>query len=262
MAHILSKTQIDKLGDRLRKADSTEADLRMLDEYRLSFGDVYEAIVGAIRNELGLEPTGRPAKSTSSITEKLLRESIRLSQLQDIAGCRIVVPGIADQDRVVEALRSLFDNVSVADRRSRPSNGYRAVHVIVSRDGKLIEIQVRTWMQHGWAELSEKASDVIDPAIKYGSGNKTAVEALLGTSELLAAQESKEAKFAELEARAAHITSLEESGVDEQEKLAELKEMMDDWKKREKTKRDEIMTALQDMLEDLSQQEIDDAVSD
>ena len=207
MANCLSKTQIDKLGDRLRKADSTEADLRMLDEYRLSFGDVYEAVVGAIRSELGLKPTGRPAKSTSSITEKLLRESIRLSQFQDIAGCRIVVAGIAEQDRVVEALRSLFDNVTIADRRSRPSNGYRAVHVIVSRGGKLIEIQVRTLMQHGWAELSEKASDVIDPAIKYGSGNKTAVEALLATSELLAAQESKEARFVELEARATRIAA-------------------------------------------------------
>jgi putative GTP pyrophosphokinase len=262
MANCLSKTQIDKLGDRLRRADSTEADLRMLDEYRLSFGDVYEAVVGAIRSELRLKPTGRPAKSTSSITEKLLRESIRLSQIQDIAGCRIVVPGIAEQDRVVEALRSLFDNVTIADRRSRPSNGYRAVHVIVSRGGKVIEIQVRTLMQHRWAEVSEKASDVVDPAIKYGSGNKRVVEALLRTSELLAAQESKEEQFAKLEAEAARFTSPDEGSADEQEKLAELREMMDDWKKRYKMKRDEIMAAFQDMLEDLSRKEIDDAVSD
>jgi ppGpp synthetase/RelA/SpoT-type nucleotidyltranferase len=54
-----------------------------------------------IRDQLGLEPTGRPAKSTTSITEKLHRESIRLTQIQDIAGCRIVISDIAEQERVV-----------------------------------------------------------------------------------------------------------------------------------------------------------------
>src|SRR6266849_8795262 len=72
MANNISKTQIDKLGDRLRKGDTSEADLRLLDEYRRSFGEVYELVVGAIRSELGLEPTGRPAKSTTSISEKLV----------------------------------------------------------------------------------------------------------------------------------------------------------------------------------------------
>ena len=101
MSNSLSKTQIDKLGDRLRKGDISEADLRMVDDYRRSFSEAYEFVFGAIRSELGLEPTGRPAKSTSSITEKLLRESIRLSQIQDIAGCRLVVPGIEEQDELL-----------------------------------------------------------------------------------------------------------------------------------------------------------------
>lgn len=73
MANNLSKTQIDKLGDRLRKGNITEVDLRMLDDYRRSFGETYEFVVVAIRNELGLQPTGRPAKSTTSISEKLFR---------------------------------------------------------------------------------------------------------------------------------------------------------------------------------------------
>ena len=72
VANALSKTQIDRLGDRLRKDDITEADLRLLDEYRRSFGKAYELVVGAIQSELGLEPTGRPTKSTTSISEKLL----------------------------------------------------------------------------------------------------------------------------------------------------------------------------------------------
>jgi hypothetical protein len=59
----------------LKKGNFGEADLRLLDEYRLSFTDSYEVVVGRIRKELALEPTGRPAKSTSSIAEKLRRVS-------------------------------------------------------------------------------------------------------------------------------------------------------------------------------------------
>jgi hypothetical protein len=86
MAREVSKTQIDRLGDRLRKGNISEADLRLLDQYRRSFTEAYEVVVGTIRKKLALEPTGRPAKSTTSISEKLRRESIRLTQIQDIAG--------------------------------------------------------------------------------------------------------------------------------------------------------------------------------
>jgi putative GTP pyrophosphokinase len=87
----LSKSQINRLGDRLRTHDLNEADLRLLDSYRRSFTEVYEDVVGRIRDQLSLEPTGRPAKSTTSIIEKLRREKTRLSRMQDIAGCRVIV---------------------------------------------------------------------------------------------------------------------------------------------------------------------------
>src|SRR5438132_7745190 len=166
MANNLSKTQVDKLGDRLRKGDITEADLRLLDEYRRSFSSAYEFIVTTIRKELELEPTGKPAKSTTAITEKVLRESIRLSQVQDIAGCRLV-----EQNGTVTLLQKLFQGVTVVDRRKNPSHGYRALHLIVRHEGKLVEIQVRTSLQHPWAELCEKEADVFDPLIKYGGGD-------------------------------------------------------------------------------------------
>lgn len=163
-----SKTAVDRLGNRLRRGAVTAADLRDLDEYRRSFAEAYENVVVTIRERLRLDPTGRPAKSTGSIVEKLNRESIRLVQVQDIAGCRVVVPDVDEQDRVVDALRTAFPTVSVVDRRANPSHGYRAVHIIVQIFGKSVEIQMRTWLQHLWAELSEKLSDTIDPNIKYG----------------------------------------------------------------------------------------------
>lgn len=91
--------------------------------------------------------------------------------MQDIAGCRIVVEDSVAQDRVVEQLVARFPINTLFDRRQQPSHGYRAVHVVVTEAGSQVEIQVRTQLQHLWAELSEKLSDLLDPSIKYGGGD-------------------------------------------------------------------------------------------
>jgi GTP pyrophosphokinase len=165
-----SKAQIDRLGDRLRQEEEslTESDLRHLDAYRRSFANAYDVVIRTIEGALGLQPTGRPGKSTRSIVDKLQRESIRLVQVQDIAGCRVVVADLVEQDRVVAALATSFEKTTVFDRRIDASYGYRAVHVVANMLGKPVEIQIRTPLQHLWAELSEKLSDVFDPMIKYG----------------------------------------------------------------------------------------------
>jgi ppGpp synthetase/RelA/SpoT-type nucleotidyltranferase len=230
----LSKTQVDRLGDRLRKGAVSESDLQILDAYRRTFSDAYDRVVRAIRDETQLEPTGRPAKSTTSITDKLCRESIRLIQIQDIAGCRLVVPDIAEQDKLVERLVYLFDKVDVVDRRENPSHGYRAVHVVVTLEDKLIEIQVRTSLQHLWAELSEKLSDTLDPAIKYGGGEQAVQSGLLGLSEALAEFELSEQKL---------TAALADAPVDEV--------LPDDLKIRMVTVREQVRTARRQAVESL-----------
>jgi ppGpp synthetase/RelA/SpoT-type nucleotidyltranferase len=171
----------------------------MLDEYRRSFGEAHETVVAAIRDQLGLEPTGRPAKSTVSLVEKLHRESIRLVQVQDIAGCRIVVADVGEQERVVASLRGIFPQASVIDRRTAPSYGYRAVHIVAKISGKLVEIQVRTLLQHLWAEVSERLSDVLDPEIKYGGGDELIRKVLRTTSETVAKIENLEMDILKIE---------------------------------------------------------------
>jgi len=173
----------------------------LLDDYRRSFGEAYEDVVRTIRQR-GQFPTGRLAKSTRSIVEKLRRESIRLTQMQDIAGCRVVVTDVIEQERVVAALGAAFPGSSVIDRRDNPSYGYRAVHIIAMTSGKPIEIQVRSSLQHLWAELSEKSSDVLDPTIKYGGGTDSWRSFLTSSSEAVASYEELETTVAE--AVAAH----------------------------------------------------------
>jgi putative GTP pyrophosphokinase len=170
VSETLSKSQIDKLGERLKSDVVSDSDLELLDRFRRTFGPAYETVVSTIRDTLKMEPTGRPAKTIESVREKLRRESMRLTQIQDIAGCRIVIPAIHDQDRAVIRLGEKFGDGVVVDRRQKPSYGYRAVHVIVRRAERQVEIQIRTELQHQWAEVSEKAADS-DPGIKYGKGD-------------------------------------------------------------------------------------------
>lgn len=188
----IAKSQIDRLGERLKEGKITETDLRLLDQYRRSFAEAYTVVLDALQNQLALAPTSRPAKSTSSIVEKLRRESIRLTQIQDIAGCRIIAANIARQEQIVQSIRALFADAVIVDRRQRPSHGYRAVHIIVKSAGKMVEIQLRTALQHLWAEVSEKFSDVVDFSIKYGGGDETTREVLAVTSQAVAGIEDLE----------------------------------------------------------------------
>lgn len=165
----MSRAQIDKLRERLKAGPTTTADLRLLDEYRQTFRTAYADVVAAVA-ALGFEPTGRPAKSTSAIIDKLRRESIRLTQIQDIAGCRIVVMDRTEQDDVAARLREHLADVEIVDRRVSPSHGYRAVHAVARRQGLPVEVQIRTVWRHHWAETSEKLSDEVGLDVKYGGG--------------------------------------------------------------------------------------------
>jgi ppGpp synthetase/RelA/SpoT-type nucleotidyltranferase len=117
------------------------------------------------------------------VIAKMKRETIRLSQVQDISGCRVLVADLEEQDRLVAALSGIFPKITVVDRRTKTTHGYRAVHIIVELFDRAVEIQVRTESQHIWAELSEKLSDLVDASIKYGGGPPHVKERLLNSSE-------------------------------------------------------------------------------
>jgi putative GTP pyrophosphokinase len=188
----LSSAAVDQLGLRLREALTIE-DLHLLDQYRREFRDEYDAVVYKIRTAWCIEVSGRPAKSTPAIVGKLKRSTMRLSQMQDIAGCRIVVKDIAVQDALVDQLITLFPS-DIIDRRAHPSHGYRAVHVVVINAKRCVEIQVRTQLQHLWAELSEKSSDIFGVETKYGGGDNQIRHGLNVASTVVAAIEEIESE--------------------------------------------------------------------
>ena len=165
----LSKTQVDKLGDRLRRCEvPSDDDLRLLSDFREQRRAAMDAVGAGLAEIVGLVPARR-LKTINSIVDKLRREKSRLSTVQDIAGLRIVRDlSRTEQDALVEQIAARFPDSKVVDRRAQPSHGYRAVHVIVSLDRHLAEVQIRTELQHRWAMLVERLADAWGQQIKYG----------------------------------------------------------------------------------------------
>lgn len=194
----ISGAQLTKLGERLRAGPLSEADLRMLDEYRRSFGPASERVLATLRETMDVPVTVRGAKSTQAIVEKLRRQSCRLGQIQDIAGCRLVVEALEAQDAAVSKIRAVFADVLLHDRRETPSHGYRAVHLVAKVLDRWVEIQVRTELQHQWASLSEMLADTCGIEVKYGGGPAQVQTVLTYASRIIATREQLDRELREL----------------------------------------------------------------
>lgn len=92
-------------------------------------------------------------------------------------------------------LTKAFPQSSVVDRREAPNHGYRAVQVIVRQFGMPVEVQIRTELEHSWAQLSEKLSDVVNPSVKYGGGPELLRSTLYLLSDLLGQMEALERRL-------------------------------------------------------------------
>lgn len=173
VASMMSKSKIDELGKQLRQAatDGVALDVVALDAYSESFSD---AINGIQKMLLAANLTGFTSrtKSTASVVAKLLRQPrTRLSQIQDILGLRFVADDLEQQEALIVELTRIFPDSKPQDRRLSPQYGYRAVHLIVKVNGFPLEIQVRSQLQHFWAQYSEMIADRRGQDLKYGGGD-------------------------------------------------------------------------------------------
>lgn len=123
-------------------------------------GDVIKQITDDIRfilrrDDIDVEAFGR-AKKPYSIWRKMEEKEQGFSRLSDIYGFRIITENESDCYRVLGAIHQRWMAVPgrFKDYISQPkSNGYRSIHTTVSgRDGKRVEVQIRTMLMHDIAE--------------------------------------------------------------------------------------------------------------
>jgi ppGpp synthetase/RelA/SpoT-type nucleotidyltranferase len=183
----ISKSQLDKLGSRLRNSvDPDDEDLVLLNRYRKRFSAVNDTLISELQRLTHFAVESRH-KSVPSIVAKLRRrQPARLSAIQDLAGARIIVPDLRAQDELVGKLVGRYPDATIDDKRAHPKFSYRSVHVVVN-DPLLYEIQVRTTRQHVWAQLSERLADRYGFELKYGGGPQNVAAALSEYSDFLAA---------------------------------------------------------------------------
>ena len=119
--------------------------------------------------------TAQRLKRVPAILYKLRRKyngkppSMKLSQMQDIGGCRAVLSNVVLAKKLYNEYYLKGDlkhkKVGVKDYISKPKkDGYRSIHVIYKfnsdkgkriYNGLLIEIQIRSKIQHQWATAVE-----------------------------------------------------------------------------------------------------------
>jgi GTP diphosphokinase / guanosine-3',5'-bis(diphosphate) 3'-diphosphatase len=101
------------------------------------------------------------AKKPYSIWRKMQEKDLAFSRLSDIYGFRIICRDVADCYRILGVIHQRWRAVPgrFKDYISQPkNNGYRSIHTTVSgRDGKRVEVQIRTREMHEVAEAGVAA---------------------------------------------------------------------------------------------------------
>jgi GTP pyrophosphokinase len=154
------RDELEDLSFRVLKPDARSSIIRRFVTLQRETGDVIPKItedIEAVLEKQGVkaEVFGR-AKKPFSIWRKMQEKELAFSRLSDIYGFRVITETDNDCYRVLGAIHQRWRAVPgrFKDYISQPkSNGYRSIHTTVSgRDGKRVEVQIRTRQMHDVAE--------------------------------------------------------------------------------------------------------------
>ena len=159
------REELEDLAFRVLNPEGRNSIIRRFITLQRETGDVVQKITADMRVELEkaniqAEVVGR-AKKPYSIWRKMQEKDQGFSRLSDIYGFRLITATESDAYRVLGAIHQRWRAVPgrFKDYISQPkSNGYRSIHTTVSgRDGKRVEVQIRTREMHEVAETGVAA---------------------------------------------------------------------------------------------------------
>lgn len=131
---------------------------------------------------------GQRLKRMPSIKSKIIRSNgMRLTEMQDIVGVRLVVNDLRELARVANLIRSeeIFNQNIVLKKeynyiKNPKEDGYRCLHFIFQHTFKvrgvevkrIFEVQLRTKAQHAWSTVVETLGTYLGENFKGGFGDE------------------------------------------------------------------------------------------
>lgn len=159
------REELEDLAFKVLNPEARNSIMRRFLTLQRETGDVVHQISGDITHELEkarieADVFGR-AKKPYSIWRKMQEKDLAFSRLSDIYGFRVICSSVADCYRILGVIHQRWRAVPgrFKDYISQPkNNGYRSIHTTVSgRDGKRVEVQIRTREMHEVAEAGVAA---------------------------------------------------------------------------------------------------------
>jgi len=183
---LYSRSQVKRAGEWLRAQD-TPINTEVIKNWRTSHGyplhHFYISLKTRARKVNPNSFVSQRLKRLPSIHAKLRRErAMQLTTMQDIAGCRSVMPSIKDVQGLISAYsagESLHEFDHEKDYIKEPkSSGYRSHHLIyryksatqTAFEDMRVEIQIRSALQHAWATGLETIDVFTRQALKSSHG--------------------------------------------------------------------------------------------
>jgi ppGpp synthetase/RelA/SpoT-type nucleotidyltranferase len=199
-----SKSETDLAGEILRNASSTEEDknhsLKILSNWRAAHNYPMHIFKKRLKNVSDkIDKTALSAqrlKRVPSIIKKLNRPyrgnkpTMKLTQMQDIAGCRVVLSNVKLVNKLYKEyyLKGDLKHKRVNEKNyitNPKDDGYRSIHLVYryssdkgkkNYNGLLVEVQIRSKLQHLWATAVETVDFFTNQAIKSNEGKKEWVD--------------------------------------------------------------------------------------
>lgn len=163
------KSELEDMSFRLIDMDTYKAIAGQLTLKKEERAEAINEIIPLIQNALAeyvtrVEVSGR-AKHIYSIYKKMEAKQLTLNEINDLLGIRIIVESNQDcydvQEIILDtwpAMTSFYDGESGRDWIATPKeNGYQSLHTTIRINGKIVEVQIRTFAMHEQAEFGAAA---------------------------------------------------------------------------------------------------------
>ncbi|MFI5932531.1 RelA/SpoT domain-containing protein [Actinoplanes sp. NPDC051494] len=199
-----TKSQVNKCGKLLKRVayedlegiDETAIDhaIEVIGLFRAAHAypmlKIRQGLTSMVRTENADEAVTQRLKRIPRIIRKLHRmPNMPLASLEDVGGVRTVLADGPELERVRNRVMRNWRTQLTRDPRDYiafPKDiGYRAVHLVVERDGRAIEVQLRTRGQQQWADAVEAADARLGLTLKDGTGPPEMMEYFSATGELI-----------------------------------------------------------------------------